>query len=74
MHPAPPAMISDERGHLPTFRAFVATHCCGLPRSATVDPTESTAITEAMDRKDPGYPPVASLPTLQDENVEPVAR
>jgi hypothetical protein len=39
-----------------------------------VSPDEQHRIIADLDRQYPGYPSVASLPTLQEENVKAVAK
>jgi len=66
--------IAAQRTYLRTFRGLVRPALD--PASAggpTVSPEEQTAILAAVERRYPGYPPVAKLPTLGEANVAAVA-
>jgi hypothetical protein len=43
------------------------------PGGAGLDPAERAGVAAEMDRRYPGYPPVASLPDLQSVNIAAVA-
>ncbi|NUU23974.1 MAG: MBL fold metallo-hydrolase [Streptomycetaceae bacterium] len=76
-HGAPGAarqLLDEQRVYLQKFRALVrAAMQPATPSGAAVDEAESGTIVAEMERMYPGYPSVASLPTLVQENVKGVA-
>jgi hypothetical protein len=44
------------------------------PAGTALSPAEQKSVVAAVDRAYPGYPPVADLPTIGQENVKAVAR
>ncbi|POX56205.1 hydrolase [Streptomyces sp. Ru71] len=69
------ALIDEQRGYLRHFRGLVRPAVASAsPGGPAVTPEEQKSITAAMDRTYPGYPPVADLPTIVQENIKAVAR
>jgi glyoxylase-like metal-dependent hydrolase (beta-lactamase superfamily II) len=64
-------MIDKQRTYLKQFRALVRAALAG---DKAVDEQEQGSIVAEMEKSYPGYPSVASLPTLVQENVKAVAR
>jgi glyoxylase-like metal-dependent hydrolase (beta-lactamase superfamily II) len=71
----PTLLISQQRSYLRRYREVVEPAAtAGSPNGAVVSPDEQRAIIETLNREYPGYPRVASLPTLQEYNINAVAR
>jgi glyoxylase-like metal-dependent hydrolase (beta-lactamase superfamily II) len=67
-------LINRQREYLQFFRGEVAKAVApSSDDGATVTPEEARTVTTAVDQRYPGYPSVASLPTLVQENVKAVA-
>ncbi|MEU8138066.1 MBL fold metallo-hydrolase [Streptodolium elevatio] len=67
-------MFGEQRGYIQDFRRLVgAAIAPASPEGTAVGDGERASILAAMEQKYPGYPPVASLPTIADENVKAVA-
>jgi glyoxylase-like metal-dependent hydrolase (beta-lactamase superfamily II) len=73
--PGDPATLTDaQREYLRTYRALVRPAVAATsPGGPEVTPDERGAITGELDRRYPGHPRVASLPNLQDLNIQAVA-
>jgi glyoxylase-like metal-dependent hydrolase (beta-lactamase superfamily II) len=73
--PGPPAALIDaQREYLRTFRALVRPAVAdGSPGGHEVTPAEQQSIAADLDRRYPDYPRVASLPNLQELNIQAVA-
>lgn len=71
----PAQLIDQQREYLHHFRRLVrAAIAAGSPSGATVTPEEQKSILDEVAKDYPGYPSVASLPTLAQENVKAVTR
>jgi glyoxylase-like metal-dependent hydrolase (beta-lactamase superfamily II) len=71
---APAALIDAQRGYLEQYRAFVAPAVSpGSSDGEDVSPSEQETIVGGLDQRYPGYERVASLPTLQELNIDAVA-
>lgn len=71
----PGEQIDAQRAYLTTFRDLVRPALdTGSPEGEGVGADERAAIIAELERRYPGYPNVAALPTLQEENVAAVAR
>jgi glyoxylase-like metal-dependent hydrolase (beta-lactamase superfamily II) len=69
------ALVEAQRRYNQRFRRLVRRRIVAASDGGReVSPAERRAIVAAMERRYPGYLPVASLPDLLGENVEPVAR
>ncbi|WP_431899103.1 MBL fold metallo-hydrolase [Nonomuraea sp. bgisy101] len=69
------ALIDEQRRYLQVFRGLVRpTVAPDSPEGRTVGPGEQKSIIAELDRAYPGYPPVADLPTIVQENIKAVAR
>lgn len=73
--PAPPGeQIDAQRDYLRSVRGLVrSAMAAGSHVDAAVSTDEQAAIVAEVDRRYPGYPPVAALPTLKQANVAAVA-
>jgi glyoxylase-like metal-dependent hydrolase (beta-lactamase superfamily II) len=72
---APAALIEAQRGYLQQYREFVAPAVSpGSSDGENVSPAEQEMIVAGLDQRYPGYERVASLPTLQESNIDAVAR
>jgi glyoxylase-like metal-dependent hydrolase (beta-lactamase superfamily II) len=70
----PAALIEAQRGYLAQYRELVAPAVGpGSADGADVNPSEQAKIVEGLDQEYPGYERVASLPTLQELNINAVA-
>ncbi|MFF9279191.1 MBL fold metallo-hydrolase [Streptomyces griseosporeus] len=68
-------LIDDQRGYLRHVRALVRPAVApASPAGTGLSPAEQKSLVAAVDRAYPGYPPVADLPTIGQENVKAVAR
>ncbi|MFI9555109.1 MBL fold metallo-hydrolase [Nonomuraea endophytica] len=68
-------LIADQRGYLQRFRGLVRPAVApDSPEGGTVSPGEQKSIIDELERAYPGYPPVADLPTIAQENIKAVAR
>jgi glyoxylase-like metal-dependent hydrolase (beta-lactamase superfamily II) len=68
-------LIADQRRYLQRVRGLVRPAVApDSPKGRTVSPDEQKSITTELERAYPGYPPVADLPTIVQENVKAVAR
>jgi glyoxylase-like metal-dependent hydrolase (beta-lactamase superfamily II) len=74
-HGVPAALIDQQRSYLHQYRDLVRP-AVGPDSAAGQDvtPDEQHQIIANLDHQYPGYPSVASLPTLQQENVKAVAK
>ncbi|GAA2322465.1 hypothetical protein GCM10010149_89510 [Nonomuraea roseoviolacea subsp. roseoviolacea] len=69
------ALIDEQRRYLRAFRGLVRPAVAPeSPAGREVGPGERKSIVAALDRAYPGFPPVADLPTIVQENVKAVAR
>jgi glyoxylase-like metal-dependent hydrolase (beta-lactamase superfamily II) len=67
-------LVAAQRDYLREFRGLVRTATAAdSPGGAAVDEAERSSIVAETERSHPGFPSVASLPTLMDENVRAVA-
>ncbi|WP_328409070.1 MBL fold metallo-hydrolase [Nocardia sp. NBC_00403] len=69
--PGGPELIEEQRTYLEHFRHLVR---AALPDGTDLTEDKLNSITAELSRDYPGYPSVASLPTLVEENVKSVAR
>jgi glyoxylase-like metal-dependent hydrolase (beta-lactamase superfamily II) len=70
----PAALIEAQRGYLAQYRELVAPAISpGSADGADVSPSEQRLIVGRLDERYPGYERVASLPTLQELNINAVA-
>jgi glyoxylase-like metal-dependent hydrolase (beta-lactamase superfamily II) len=71
----PTQQIDQQVTYLRDVRALVRPALdAASPGGPGVDPAERAGIAAELDRRYPGYPPVASLPDLQSVNIDAVAR
>ncbi|MGW5262344.1 MBL fold metallo-hydrolase [Microbispora sp. NPDC004025] len=69
------ALIDEQRRYLQVFRGLVRPAVApDSPGGKTISPGEQRSIIAELDRAYPGYPPVADLPTIVQENIKAVAR
>jgi glyoxylase-like metal-dependent hydrolase (beta-lactamase superfamily II) len=70
----PAALIEAQRGYLEQYREFVAPAVSpGSADGENVSPAEQEMIVDRLEQQYPGYQRVASLPTLQELNINAVA-
>lgn len=69
--PGGPALIDEQRTYLEHFRHVVRT---ALPDDIDLTQDKLNSIAAELSRDYPGYPSVASLPTLLEENIKSVAK
>ena len=68
-------LMESQRAYLKYFRGLIqAAIGEDSPAGEKVSPDEQKSITTQLNRAYPGYPSVASLPTLVQENIKSVAR
>ncbi|MFI6170140.1 MBL fold metallo-hydrolase [Nocardia sp. NPDC051052] len=73
--PAGPELIDQQRTYLRKVRGLVRTAIApASPGAAKVTDDEERSILAGLDRTYPGYPAVASLPTMPQLNVQTVAK
>ncbi|MGH3765017.1 MAG: MBL fold metallo-hydrolase [Pseudonocardiaceae bacterium] len=71
----PSEQIQAQQTYLQTFRSLVRPAVsASSPDGTMVSVDERTSIIAELERRYPGYPRVAALPTLQEANVAGVAR
>ncbi|MFE3025011.1 MBL fold metallo-hydrolase [Nocardia tengchongensis] len=69
--PGGPELIDQQRAYLEHFRHLVRT---ALPDGTDLTEDKLNSIAAELSRDYPGYPSVASLPTLLEENIKSVAQ
>ncbi|MFI7000003.1 MBL fold metallo-hydrolase [Nocardia sp. NPDC050175] len=69
--PGGPELIDEQRTYLEHFRHLVR---AALPDGTDLTDDKMNAITAELSRDYPGYPSVASLPTMSQENIKSVAK
>jgi glyoxylase-like metal-dependent hydrolase (beta-lactamase superfamily II) len=67
----PAKLMREQRDYLHAFRTLVRT---AVASDATISADEMTSIVSEINQRYPGFPSVASLPTLLIENVKAVAK
>jgi glyoxylase-like metal-dependent hydrolase (beta-lactamase superfamily II) len=68
-------LVEAQRRYIERFRRLVRRRIAPASDAGRqVSPAERRAIVASMERRYPGYLPVAGIPDLLGENVEPVAR
>ncbi|MEV6772434.1 MBL fold metallo-hydrolase [Nocardia sp. NPDC051030] len=73
--PAGPELIDQQRTYIKLVRRLVGTAIAPTsPGAAEVTDDEQRSILAELDRTYPGYPSVASLPTMAELNVQTVAK
>lgn len=70
----PGELVDQQRTYLQELRDLVfAAVAAGSPGGGDVEDIERQAIVDELDHRYPDHPPVASLPTLVEENIRAVA-